>query len=231
MEGSEEDRFIEVATRLFAELGFDGTPLRLIADAAGVDVETLVEQAGDKSRLYRKVMLRAHELERVALTEAAASFAPTRQGVIALVDAYLDFHVAHPQLLALWMHRWIGDAADMPGPEGHVRTLSTLMADTAQAVAAIRGIGETVERTSEIATTIAAAVEEQGTATQEIARSAAQVAEATGIVASRIEGVRAAAQSTGESAGAMRDDSGALAGQAATLREKATGFLQAVRAM
>ncbi|GAA2729470.1 TetR/AcrR family transcriptional regulator [Actinocorallia aurantiaca] len=136
MEGVEEDRFLEVATRLFAELGFDGTPMQLIADAAGVDVETLVEQTGDKSRLYRKVMLRTHALERAALTEAAASFTPTRQGVIALVDAYLDFHVAHPQVLALWMHRWIGDAADIPGPEGQVRTLSTLMAATAQGVAA-----------------------------------------------------------------------------------------------
>ena len=111
------------------------------------------------------------------------------------------------------------------------RQIAEMQAATTQAVAAIRGIGETVERTSEIATTIAAAVEEQGTATQEIARSAAQVAEATGIVASRIEGVRAAAQSTGESAGAMRDDSSTLAGQAANLREKAGGFLKAVRAM
>jgi methyl-accepting chemotaxis protein len=111
------------------------------------------------------------------------------------------------------------------------RQIAEMQAATAQAVSAIRGIGATVERTSEIATTIAVAVEQQGAATQEIARSAAQVAEATQQVASRIEGVRAAAQSTGGSAGAMRDDSGALATQAATLREKATGFLQAVRAM
>jgi methyl-accepting chemotaxis protein len=110
------------------------------------------------------------------------------------------------------------------------RQIAEMQAATAQAVAAIRGIGSTVERTSDIATTIAAAVEEQGSATQEIARSAAQVAEATGTVASRIESVRGAAQSTGQSAAAMRDDSGALAAQAATLREKASGFLRAVRA-
>jgi methyl-accepting chemotaxis protein len=110
------------------------------------------------------------------------------------------------------------------------RQIAEMQAATAQAVAAIRGIGTTVERTSEIATTIAAAVEEQGSATQEIARSAAQVAEATGTVASRIESVRGAAQSTGQSAAAMRDDSGALAAQAATLRAQAAGFLKAVRA-
>ncbi|MGX9966367.1 methyl-accepting chemotaxis protein [Roseomonas sp. F4] len=102
---------------------------------------------------------------------------------------------------------------------------------TTQAVTAIRGIGATVERTSEIATAIAAAVEEQGAATQEIARSASQVAEATQTVAQRIEGVRAAAESTGDAAGTMRDDSGALAGQARQLKEKTDSFLRAVRAI
>ena len=111
------------------------------------------------------------------------------------------------------------------------RQIAEMQAATGQAVAAIRGIGATVERTSEIATTIAAAVEEQGSATQEIARSAAQVAEATGTVASRIQGVRGAAEATGASAEAMRDDSAALAEQAAALRAKSGGFLRAVRAM
>ncbi len=111
------------------------------------------------------------------------------------------------------------------------RQIAEMQAATAEAVQAIRGIGATVERTSEIATTIAAAVEEQGAATQEIARSAAQVADATGTVATRIESVRGAAEATGASAGAMRDDSSQLAGQAAALREKAGTFLQAVRAM
>jgi methyl-accepting chemotaxis protein len=110
------------------------------------------------------------------------------------------------------------------------RQIAEMQAATAQAVGAIRGIGTIVERTSEIATTIAAAVEEQGAATQEIARSAAQVAEATQTVAGRIAGVRAAAEETGTSAATMRDDSGQLAGQAATLREKSASFLRAVRA-
>ena len=111
------------------------------------------------------------------------------------------------------------------------RQIAEMQGATGQAVEAIRGIGAIVARTSEIATTIAAAVEEQGSATQEIARSAAQVAEATGTVAQRIQTVRSAAEATGTSAGAMRDDSGALAAQAAALREKSSGFLKAVRAM
>jgi methyl-accepting chemotaxis protein len=87
-----------------------------------------------------------------------------------------------------------------------------------------------VDRTSDIATAIAAAVEEQGATTREIARSAAQVAEATGTVAHRIEGIRAAADTTGSSAAAVLQASGALAGDAETLRQRADGFLCAVRA-
>ena len=65
------------------------------------------------------------------------------------------------------------------------RQIAEMQGATAQAVDAIRAIGATVDRTSDIATAIAAAVEEQGAATREIARCAAQVAEATGTVARR----------------------------------------------
>ncbi|WP_431283100.1 methyl-accepting chemotaxis protein [Humitalea sp. 24SJ18S-53] len=101
---------------------------------------------------------------------------------------------------------------------------------TTTAVNAIRGIGSTVERTSEIAVAIAAAVEQQGEATREIARSAAQVAEGTGTVASRIEGVREAAEATGGSAEALLSASDSLITSAATLKTRSSAFLAAVRA-
>jgi methyl-accepting chemotaxis protein len=102
---------------------------------------------------------------------------------------------------------------------------------TARAVAAIRGIGATVERTSEIATTIATAVEQQGAATQEIARSAAEVAKATDTAASRITEVRSARDATGTSTTGMHHDSSTPAAQAAMLRDQSREFLKAVRAM
>ncbi|WP_084958462.1 TetR/AcrR family transcriptional regulator [Thermoactinospora rubra] len=108
-----ERHVIEIATRLFGELGFDGTSMRLIADAAGLDLDTVVAVAGDKVELYREVMRRAHEVEQAAMGEALARFTPTRDGLIALADAYLDFCVGHPQIVALWLHRWMGDAADV----------------------------------------------------------------------------------------------------------------------
>ncbi|MBP0447051.1 methyl-accepting chemotaxis protein, partial [Roseomonas sp. SSH11] len=105
-----------------------------------------------------------------------------------------------------------------------------MQAATTGAVEAIRGIGETVERTSGIATAIAAAVEEQGATTREIARSAAQVAGGTDVVNQAISGVRAAAEETGSAAAGMLSATEALAGQTAILREKSAGFLRAVRA-
>ncbi|WP_338661624.1 methyl-accepting chemotaxis protein [Pararoseomonas sp. SCSIO 73927] len=108
--------------------------------------------------------------------------------------------------------------------------IQQMQAATTGAVEAIRGIGETVERTSGIATAIAAAVEEQGATTREIARSAAQVAGGTDTVNQAIAGVRAAAEETGSAAGGMLSATEALAGQTAILREKSSGFLRAVRA-
>lgn len=110
------------------------------------------------------------------------------------------------------------------------RQIGEMQGATTQAVEAIRAIGSTVDRTSDIATAIAAAVEEQGATTREIARSAAQVAQATETVARRIEGIRSAADATGGSAGAVLHASGALSGDSATLRERAEGFLRAIRA-
>ncbi|MFG1942194.1 TetR/AcrR family transcriptional regulator [Nonomuraea sp. NPDC048826] len=113
----ETDRLVGVATRLFAELGYDWTSMRMIAEAAGVEVEQLTRLVGDKTELYQEVMVRAINAERTAMEPALRSATPGVQGAIDLVDAYLDFNVAHPEYLALWLHRWTGDAADTPDLE------------------------------------------------------------------------------------------------------------------
>lgn len=114
---TDTDRIIDAATRLFAELGFDGTPLGLIADAAGVDTADISRLTGGKTDLYREVMRRATEEEKVYVSGAADGFSATRQGVGRLLDEYLDFYAAHPEYLGLWLHRRTGDAADTPDLE------------------------------------------------------------------------------------------------------------------
>jgi methyl-accepting chemotaxis protein len=195
----------EVASRAVVEARHTDAAVQGLSDAAA--------RIGDVVRLIGDIAGQTNLLALNATIEAA------RAGV-----AGKGFAVVASEVKSL-----AGQTAK--ATEEIARQIAEMQGATSQAVAAIRGIGATVERTSEIATTIAAAVEEQGSATREIARSAAQVAEATGTVASRIQGVRGAAQATGFSATGMRDDSGALAAQAAALREKSGGFLRAVRAM
>src|SRR5690606_13339064 len=115
---AERDRLIGVATRLFAELGYDWTSMRMIADAAGVDPEQVTQAVGDKPELYQEVMARALRAEQEVVRSALRSATPGVQAALDLVDAYLDFNLAHPEYLSLWLHRWTGDAADTPDLEG-----------------------------------------------------------------------------------------------------------------
>lgn len=129
MSEPELEGLIETATRVFAGLGFDGTSMKLIADAAGIDVEALTATVGGKAELYRAVMWRAHKAEMRAMEEAVAGFTPSLQGLIDLTDAYLDFFATHPDFMALWIHRWLGDAADVSGLEHiYVQPLADLIA-------------------------------------------------------------------------------------------------------
>lgn len=113
----EADKVLTVATRLFAELGYDQTELELIARAAGVTPAWITEWFGGKQSLYKAVMRQANDQESAALGAALgllAERAPTPAGVKELADAYLEFFTDHPEVLRLWMHRWMGDAADVP---------------------------------------------------------------------------------------------------------------------
>ncbi|HLU76063.1 MAG TPA: TetR/AcrR family transcriptional regulator [Nonomuraea sp.] len=130
---AERDRLIGVATRLFAELGYDWTSMRMIADAAGVDPEQVTQAVGDKPELYQEVMARALRAEQEVVRSALRSATPGVQAALDLVDAYLDFNLAHPEYLSLWLHRWTGDAADTPDLEGlYSRPLAFEVAEAMQ---------------------------------------------------------------------------------------------------
>ncbi len=78
--------------------------------------------------------------------------------------------------------------------------ITAIQAATKSAVEAIKGIDGTIGRISEISTTIAAAIEEQGAATGEITRSTQETARGTEAVSRNIAGVSAAASKTGSAA-------------------------------
>jgi methyl-accepting chemotaxis protein len=101
---------------------------------------------------------------------------------------------------------------------------------TQSSVEAIQGITATIGRVSEIASAIAAAVEEQGAATLEIARNVAEAARGTGAVSENIAGVNDAARETGVAATRVVDSAAELSQSGEMLKAQVEAFLREVRA-
>jgi methyl-accepting chemotaxis protein len=101
---------------------------------------------------------------------------------------------------------------------------------TQDSVSAIREIGETIARMSEISSTIASAVEEQGAATQEIARNVQRAAEGTQQVSSNITDVQRGASEAGQASSLVLSAAQSLSGDSTRLKSEVRNFLSAVRA-
>jgi methyl-accepting chemotaxis protein len=101
---------------------------------------------------------------------------------------------------------------------------------TGESVEAIKAIGLTIERISEITTSISSAVEQQGTATQSIAAGVQAAAGGTLDVAENIERVARDAGETETTSGQMLRSAKALSEVSVHLRDEVEKFLDSVRA-
>jgi methyl-accepting chemotaxis protein len=108
--------------------------------------------------------------------------------------------------------------------------IGEMQAATQDSVAAIKEIGGTIGRISDIATTIASAVEQQGAATHEITRNVQQAAAGTAQVASNIAAVSEGAAKTGTASADVLTAAQALSDQSKRLRSEVEKFLATVRA-
>jgi methyl-accepting chemotaxis protein len=100
---------------------------------------------------------------------------------------------------------------------------------TQDSVAAIKEIASTIGHICEIASTVAAAVEEQGVATQEIARSVEHAARGTAEVATSISGVNRGATQTGSASGQVLASAQSLSRESNRLKSEVEQFLAGVR--
>ena len=108
--------------------------------------------------------------------------------------------------------------------------IASVQTATQGTVSAIDGIGTTIATMNEIASTIAAAIEEQNATTGEITRNVQQAAQGTEEVSGNITQVNAAATQTGSSANQVLSASGELSRQAEALRREVETFLAGIRA-
>ncbi len=108
--------------------------------------------------------------------------------------------------------------------------ITGMQAATHDSVTAIKEIGRTIQRVSEIAGSIAAAVEQQGAATQEIARNVQQAAHGTSQVADNITDVSKGASETGAASSQVLDAAHSLSGESAHLKLELDRFLATIRA-
>ncbi len=101
---------------------------------------------------------------------------------------------------------------------------------TQESVLAIKQIGATIGRISQIAATISSSVEQQGGATQEIARNVEQAALGTSEVATNIVDVNQGARRTGSASAQVLSSAQSLSGESNRLKLEVGKFLDTVRA-
>ncbi|WFU79482.1 HAMP domain-containing methyl-accepting chemotaxis protein [Bradyrhizobium sp. CIAT3101] len=108
--------------------------------------------------------------------------------------------------------------------------VSGIQAATEESVGSIREISGTIERLSEISSTVAAAVEEQGAATQEISRNVQQAAHGTQRVSTNIGDVQRGASDTGSASSQVLSAARSLSADSSRLKQEVAKFLSSVHA-
>jgi AcrR family transcriptional regulator len=117
-EDNERELILQVATGLFAALGYDGVSISQIGEAAGLNTATITPHFPTKRHLYLAVMERAQQVLTSVIDNRAGDLkaASPEERPAALhrfIDGYIDLCVEHPEVPALWMHRWLSDASDI----------------------------------------------------------------------------------------------------------------------
>jgi methyl-accepting chemotaxis protein len=108
--------------------------------------------------------------------------------------------------------------------------ISGIQMATQDSVSAIKEISGTIERLSEVSSTIAATVEQQGSATQEISRNVQHAANGTQQVSSNITDVQHGASETGAASSRVLSAAQLLSSDSQRLKLEVDKFLATVRA-
>jgi methyl-accepting chemotaxis protein len=108
--------------------------------------------------------------------------------------------------------------------------IADIQSATQDSVVAIKEIGTTIGRISEISSTIASAVEEQGAATREISRNVQRAAEGTSQGTANIADVQRGVTETGTASSQVLSAAQSLSTESSRLKREVGKFMNSVRA-
>jgi methyl-accepting chemotaxis protein len=185
------------------------------AESTNAAVKELSEAAG---RIGHVVSLITDIAEQTNLLALNATIEAARAG-----EAGRGFAIVASEVKAL-----AGQTAK--ATEDIASQISGMQNATTRAIQAIGAIERTIRDIGEISSTIAAAVTEQGAATQEIARSVEMAARRTADTAAEVERVGESTAATRTNAATVTSVAGDLGAVAARVRDQVEAFLQTLRA-
>ena len=213
------------------------------AEQLSASVRTITEQVGQSSTMCSEAVVQAQRTD--AIVQTLASGAEKIGTVVALINTIADqtnllalnatieaaragvagkgFAVVAQEVKAL--------AAQTTRATGDIAAQITAMQTaTADSVVAIKEISTTINRISEIASTISTTISDQGVAAQEIARSVMNASESTARVAANIGDVSRGAGETGSASSQVLSSASLLSSEGNRLKAEVAKFLATVRA-
>jgi AcrR family transcriptional regulator len=131
--GVYRQHILEAAERVFAERGYEAAKVLEISNDCTLSMGTIYAIFPGKAELYAGLLEeRGQELLRLAQDVASRVLTP-REALLALIEVYIDYFVAHPAFLRMHLRSgasWaLGPAMGTPTQVGYWREIHALQAD------------------------------------------------------------------------------------------------------